>query len=172
MDTRPPPQTLEAKIYSFRTFKQSIIDLWGRVNQLAASARGATKNHDGVSKFFEKYQVQAAELERYGLHQPKLRLIVIGRVKSGKSMLINALLGQYICKTDVTPCTARVCKILYSQGAYLKVGDRVLKKDFVLPQEYAQLVFPYVLNNAIQYRRRSSPPHRASQYVRGDLESC
>jgi len=48
----------------------------------------------------------AAELEpiRAALREP-IRVAVVGRVKAGKSTLVNALLGQRVAPTDVGECT-------------------------------------------------------------------
>ena len=42
---------------------------------------------------------------RTRLEEPALRLAVAGRLKAGKSTLVNALLGQHLAATDATECT-------------------------------------------------------------------
>jgi hypothetical protein len=48
-----------------------------------------------------------------------LRLAVVGRVKSGKSTLVNALLGQRVARVDASECTRVVTS--FSHGAQEKV---------------------------------------------------
>jgi predicted GTPase len=50
---------------------------------------------------------------RAGLDQP-LRVAVVGRLKAGKSTLVNAILGQRVAPTDVSECTRMVT--LFSFG--------------------------------------------------------
>ena len=47
------------------------------------------------------------------LRQKALRLMVLGDVKRGKSPLINALVGESILSSDVTPCTALLTVLKY-----------------------------------------------------------
>ncbi|WP_104721537.1 dynamin family protein [Helicobacter mesocricetorum] len=56
-------------------------------------------------------------------NQPKepLQIAVIGQFSSGKSTFLNALLGQSILPTGVTPITSKVCKICYGDEYILEV---------------------------------------------------
>lgn len=56
-------------------------------------------------------------------NQPKepLQIAVIGQFSSGKSTFLNALLGQSILPTGVTPITSKVCKICYGEEYVLEV---------------------------------------------------
>ena len=47
------------------------------------------------------------------LQQKTLRLMVLGDLKRGKSTLINALLGEPVLPSDVTPCTALLTVLKY-----------------------------------------------------------
>ncbi len=79
------------------------------------------------------------------LQQP-LRIAVIGRVKAGKSTLVNALLGQRVAPTDVSECTRLVTWFHYGHPQRLEVhlrdgrrAERPLADDGLLP---AELGFP------------------------------
>jgi small GTP-binding protein len=49
-----------------------------------------------------------------GLKEPFL-FVVVGEVKAGKSMLLNALFGRDFCKVDVLPATDRIYVFKYSE---------------------------------------------------------
>jgi hypothetical protein len=51
---------------------------------------------------------------RYRLSEPTLRIAVGGRLKAGKSTLVNALLGQQLAATAVTECTLIVAWFRYA----------------------------------------------------------
>lgn len=57
------------------------------------------------------------------LHEP-LRIAVAGRVKAGKSTLVNALLGQRIAPTDVSECTRVVTWFRYGHPQRIEVETR------------------------------------------------
>lgn len=65
---------------------------------------------------------------REGLHEP-LRVAIVGRIKAGKSTLLNALLGERIAATDAGECTRYVCHyrhgLSYDVEAVLAGGARV-----------------------------------------------
>ncbi|MCL4230801.1 MAG: dynamin family protein [Dehalococcoidia bacterium] len=65
---------------------------------------------------------------REGLHQP-LRVAIVGRIKAGKSTLLNALLGERIAATDAGECTRYVCHyrhgLSYEVEAVMPGGARV-----------------------------------------------
>ena len=68
----------------------AIIDVTGFVDRLAASAAGASR--------------EAAREAQSELGRP-LRLAVAGRVSTGKSTIVNALLGQDVAPTSAGECT-------------------------------------------------------------------
>jgi hypothetical protein len=82
--------------------------------------------------------LEALELR---LREP-LRIAITGRVKAGKSTLVNALLAQRVAPTDVSECTRVVTWFTYGRPervvAELRDGSTVdaqLTPEGVLPQE-------------------------------------
>ncbi|RDU67713.1 GTP-binding protein [Helicobacter didelphidarum] len=50
-----------------------------------------------------------------------MKVAVIGQFSSGKSTFLNALLGQEILPSGITPVTAKVCEIVYGEEISLEV---------------------------------------------------
>jgi hypothetical protein len=78
---------------------------------------------------------------RLRLREP-VRIAVVGRVKAGKSTLVNALLGQQIAPTDISECTRVVTWFHYGHPQRLVIEtksgerlDRQLGADQRLPEE-------------------------------------
>ncbi len=71
--------------------------------------------------------VEEVQKIREGLHEP-LRVAIVGRVKAGKSTLLNALLGERIAATDAGECTRYVGHyrhgLAYDVEAVLTGGTR------------------------------------------------
>src|ERR1700740_2955315 len=106
-------------------------ELIERVSQLIAA-------HEG--KVPADVQAQMLALETR-LRQP-LRIAVAGRVKAGKSTLVNALLGQRVAPTDVSECTQVVTWFSYGQPERILIRlrdgstlDSQLSPDGTLPRE-------------------------------------
>jgi len=59
---------------------------------------------------------------REALHEP-LRVAIVGRIKAGKSTLLNALLRERVAPTDAGECTRHVC--WYRHGLGYAVGARL-----------------------------------------------
>ena len=79
-----------------------------------------------------------SERVRRRLHD-QFQLVVVGDFKRGKSTLINALLGENIVPTSVTPETVTINRLLYSDApstvAVLKNKRRVSLSQEELPRE-------------------------------------
>ena len=60
---------------------------------------------------------------RRDLDRP-LRLAVVGRIKSGKSTLVNALLGQRVARVDASECTRAVTWFSYGHQEKVVVHTR------------------------------------------------
>jgi len=73
------------------------------------------------------FAARAGEI-RAGLREP-LRVAIVGRVKAGKSTLLNALLRERIAPTDAGECTRHVCWYRHGQGyavgAWLEDGTHI-----------------------------------------------
>jgi hypothetical protein len=106
-------------------------ELIERVSQLIASHR------EGMPA-----DVQAAMAELEARLREPLRIAVAGRVKAGKSTLVNALLGQRVAPTDVSECTRVVTWFRYGHPERLQVAlrdggtlDAQLTSEGMLPAE-------------------------------------
>jgi hypothetical protein len=64
----------------------------------------------------------AAEIDR--LRTNRFAVAVMGDFKTGKSTLINGLLGRDVLPTDLLPCTAALCRITYAEKPYARVHFR------------------------------------------------
>ena len=61
-----------------------------------------------------------------------MRVAIIGQFSSGKSTFLNALLGDEILPSGITPVTAKVCEIVYGENLALEVlykNGEVIKKE-------------------------------------------
>lgn len=84
----------------FSQARERLLTLAVETNQLAARMRSA-------------WQETSGQLVR-GVHAPFL-FVVVGEVKSGKSSLVNALLGEAVCEVAPDPCTDVIQKLVYSE---------------------------------------------------------
>jgi small GTP-binding protein len=64
---------------------------------------------------------KVAELARR-LREDRLRVLVVGEAKRGKSTLVNALLGRPVLPTGVTPLTAIATTLTYGAPERVEVG--------------------------------------------------
>lgn len=68
----------------------------------------------------------------------KLRVLVLGEIKQGKSTLINALLGEVLLPTGVTPTTGAIVQIVRGDATErLLVGPDA--REVLTPERFAQL---------------------------------
>lgn len=81
-----------------------------------------------------------------------MQIAIIGQFSSGKSTFLNALLGQDILPTGITPITSKVCKICYGEDYILEIlykdGRKVLQNiDFLhkLSRENSQNIHHFCL---------------------------
>lgn len=74
---------------------------------------------------FDKKEIEGLtnKIENYlrGCRNPEFQIAFVGTIKTGKSTLINALLGCDYASTDVTPETAALTKFRSSKQDYVKV---------------------------------------------------
>ncbi|HFE46533.1 MAG TPA: hypothetical protein ENJ18_13745, partial [Nannocystis exedens] len=57
------------------------------------------------------------------LHEGMLRVLVIGEIKHGKSSLINALVGEKILPTGVTPTTGAIVRMRSADAVHKRLID-------------------------------------------------
>src|SRR5580698_10533592 len=118
-----------------------------------------------LSEFRPRFGGQAGEeldelLSR--LRNP-VRVAVVGRVKAGKSTLVNALLGQLVAPTDVSECTKVVTWFHYGHPERLEMrladgsvvprqldaGGR-LPAELGVPVEQVAALHVYLANDALR----------------------
>lgn len=99
--------------------------------------------NDYALSFFENLQQKENE---------PMQIAVIGQFSSGKSTFLNALLGQDILPTGITPITSKVCKICYGEDYILEIlykdGRKILQNvDFLhkLSRENSQNIHHFCL---------------------------
>lgn len=59
---------------------------------------------------------------RERLRAARLRVLVVGEAKRGKSTLVNALLGREVLPTGVTPLTALPTTVTHGTGEAMEVA--------------------------------------------------
>ena len=62
----------------------------------------------------------------------KSTLLVVGQTNSGKSSLINELLGGSYMPTSEVPCTSRIVRLKYSDRNYIQVNLQQLNCLYLL----------------------------------------
>ena len=77
--------------------------------------------------------------------QKKLKLAVIGEFSSGKSTLINALLGEEVLKASPLPTTSVSNSVVFSKKKFFEVKDRagntIVRKEITnLDESFAEMV--------------------------------
>ncbi|WP_433029615.1 dynamin family protein [Actinomycetospora sp. CA-053990] len=91
--------------------------------QISASARLARTCDELLARGLPPHIHGAIADVRRELGRP-LRLAVVGRVKSGKSTLVNALLGQRVARVDASECTRAVTWFSYGHQEQVVVHAR------------------------------------------------
>lgn len=70
---------------------------------------------------FEAYDKEVSGYVDFA-QNPDIQVAVVGAVKAGKSTLMNAILGEDITSTEVTPETAALTIFRYAKSNYIKVS--------------------------------------------------
>lgn len=90
--------------------------------KLIVQCQNALNPNDYPLSFFDQLEQKTTE---------PMQIAIVGQFSSGKSTFLNALLGEDILPTGVTPITAKVCKICYGEDYVLEIlykdGRKVLQ---------------------------------------------
>jgi GTPase Era involved in 16S rRNA processing len=81
------------------------------------------------------------------LSRPPVKLIIVGEVKTGKSTLWNAILGQAIFPSDAAPCTSRITVVRYANPPTVKL---TIPSDITMSAELKQKVEAFETDGARQ----------------------
>jgi len=73
-----------------------------------------------LQEAFKKHEKAIAQYKEF-VKNPEIQVAVVGAVKAGKSTLLNAILGDEIASTNVTPETATLTIFKASDKNYVKV---------------------------------------------------
>lgn len=75
--------------------------------------------------FFEKNSEKIEQM----LQKRSISMMVLGELKSGKSTVLNTLLGgKYVFPVATSTCTARICKLKFSEKPYYRILSSDLKE--------------------------------------------
>lgn len=92
------------------------------IQKLILQCQNRLNPNDYKISFFEQLQHKSTE---------PMQIAIIGQFSSGKSTFLNALLGQDILPTGITPITSKVCKICYGEDYILEIlykdGKKILQ---------------------------------------------
>lgn len=92
------------------------------IQKLILQCQNSLNPNDYKISFFEQLQHKSTE---------PMQIAIIGQFSSGKSTFLNALLGQDILPTGITPITSKVCKICYGEDYILEIlykdGKKILQ---------------------------------------------
>lgn len=133
MAQSPPADTSGV---AFDDLSAVMIDIEGQECSISSLADSlyTREEREEVCKLFEK--------------EGRPSLIVIGQTNSGKSSIINEILGCKIVSTSDQPCTSRIVKMTYSKDNYIELvtqnGEQVLEKitlqkSLKIPRELIEL---------------------------------
>lgn len=71
--------------------------------------------------------------------QSRLRVLVLGEIKQGKSTLLNALLGEPLLPTGVTPTTGAVVQIVRGEATERVLVSPAGAREVLAPERFAEL---------------------------------
>ncbi|WP_334082865.1 dynamin family protein [Helicobacter typhlonius] len=103
------------------------------IKEFAAAKEQILQNSNPLYALIDKVKYslsQVAPLDSKTLHslnalslsiQEPMKVAIIGQFSSGKSTFLNALLGQSILPSGVTPITSKVCHIAYGSDYTLEI---------------------------------------------------
>jgi GTPase SAR1 family protein len=109
--------------------RHEIAERLDSIAHILTQAESESENTSG--KFGLESEIKRLLAEAENLRQGVFRLLVLGDMKRGKSTFLNALLGQNLLPSDVSPCTALLTTIKY--GAQEKVT--IYYKDSKAPEQ-------------------------------------
>jgi uncharacterized caspase-like protein/predicted GTPase len=108
-------RSLDAPPDAFQDFRKVLVTLINDLEQLRKYSQVLLLNNS----------VQRIEDVLEKVQSSSFSIAIVGEFMRGKTTLINALLGQEILPTDILPCSASVCRVIY--GVTLRM--RIVYKD-------------------------------------------
>ncbi|WP_288545661.1 dynamin family protein [uncultured Helicobacter sp.] len=97
------------------------------IKECIAHSQNPLENHINQTKYILTQTAALSQSAKHTLNElvslidSPIKIAVIGQFSSGKSTFLNAILGQKILPSGITPVTAKVCEICYGQTLGLEV---------------------------------------------------
>lgn len=114
---------LSAAVQDDKLSTQQILDVSLQKYDIALAKIEAVLNTSVLQPFITKQTLNNLKKMRQQCADSDFHIALVGAIKAGKSTLINAILGEDLASTEVTPETASLTKFRKSQGKnYLKVS--------------------------------------------------
>lgn len=121
------------------------------LKQLAQSLSSGDSSAEETPTDSAEFQTVRQELGQVAdrLRQSKFKIVILGDMKRGKSTLLNALLGEPLLPSDVTPCTAVLTVIRHGSSPQVTLqyqDDRptesidfeTFKQNYTIPPDTAR----------------------------------
>jgi predicted GTPase len=157
-------------VNAFAQTLQQRVEVANRLQQMATEIRQAEAIGEKASgQLGLTRDIQSLALASQQLREGVFRLMVLGEMKRGKSTLINALLGEAILPSDVSPCTALLTVVKYGLQKQVTVhfnherspetlDIETFKDTYTLPPEETKtlearqtIAFPEVSHAVFEY---------------------
>lgn len=130
---------------SLKRFKNKKEECLKFISAAEALTKNYEKNFPPAAGTGEERQTQRSEIFKdlgSKLNDSRLKILVAGQFKHGKSTLVNALLGEEILPAYSTPCTAVITEIEY--GEQKKAIISFKKKLAVIPKGLEPKVLAHI----------------------------
>lgn len=88
------------------------------------------------------------------LKSAQLKILIAGQFNTGKSTLLNAILGAVVLPEDVAPCTAVITEIEYGE----KAEATLYFKDSLNVEKLPSSLKPEILEHICKYLPEAAPP--------------
>jgi len=118
-----PQKSFQEKLRELTEHIHFFNDSYIKAKNLIAQIEGVFKNDLSQTTPTTEFMTDIEKNELDEFVRKKASVLVIGQTNSGKSSLINELLGSSFLPTAEVPCTSRIVRIKYSEKNTLTVKD-------------------------------------------------
>jgi GTP1/Obg family GTP-binding protein len=113
---------LKAALIRYEGYKGSLLESYKGVSSMFGTVYDILGKDDPVTMKIKSEMEQEMMPIKHLMRDPII--LVSGQVNSGKSSLINEILGNSLVPVEELPCTSRIVRIKYSEVNYYQIFDK------------------------------------------------